>query len=269
MATVGTTTFLEDGDRNYILLNNNEQYLRQFNTPLGMFWSGQGTNIGVLYAIDTTAATTQITGGMWLGLTTSATPGVGIKQGFAANRRAIGAGYGLAAAKAGALGGTGGWTYRPITGDISGSTLIVPSGFQRSISASVSTGGGSAVAGGYLPTTEAPMRKQIFYVGLYQFNSATLTYYTCLVYGVSGGGINYSGSQNHNHTNNTFFSTLTAALAENADYAVDGANQYSTLTTSQLWQATDDINYPLDTVNVFWTGSCPIRIYNIAVGIVR
>src|ERR1035437_8891641 len=75
-STVGTTTFVEDGTRNYFTLNNRDQYLRTFYVP-PIGWNN--INIAVSYAIEATGALSA-GNGLWLGLTTSATPGVGFKQ---------------------------------------------------------------------------------------------------------------------------------------------------------------------------------------------
>ena len=62
MATIGTTTFIEDGDMNYMLLNNNDQYLRKLDFTMNDVTEIQ---VGVLYTVDSAVS---CSGSLWLGI---------------------------------------------------------------------------------------------------------------------------------------------------------------------------------------------------------
>ena len=59
------------------------------------------------------------------------------------------------------------------------------------------------------------------------------------------------------------------SVAINNNREIDGVGQASPAPPSGLnVGSTDDTNYPLDTINLYWQGSVPCRIYQIAVSIV-
>ncbi len=261
MATVGTTIFLEDGPQNFIELNNREQYFRTFYVPPSGW---RVLNIGILVSLHTNVAPN--TGsGLWIGLTTSAQPGVGFKQAtynnFSAIRRMLGWG-------SGAIGYMGtysavAWTHKSSSADISGSFVGAGAGYGYALSGS----NASAIAAGgnvtpiYIPTTQDVPRKMVM-VG--SFIKSGATYSVTRVWCT-----NYTGSDgsNHNHTFETLVSTINQGMGFNGSYVLDGVGMYSPGSQGFTTQATDDANFPLDTVNIYWTGSCPLRIYGIAVAI--
>jgi hypothetical protein len=253
MSTVGTTNFLEDGVHKYFTMNPGDQYLRTFILPPSpATWLQM--NVGVLYNVE---ATTNCTGGLWVSLTTSATPGVGIKQGVGAVKRMAAVGNGLAGSILGASTVWGNWTY---SADVSGSLLGSRLAEVGTISASIITHQGDAT--GYpVPTIEAPYRKQIMMLGIYK--SSTISYPTTYLICST-----YTGNSNHNHTNNTLFSVMMNSVVVNGNREIDGVNQSTATPQSLAVGSTDDTNYPLDTINLYWQGSVPCRIYQIAVSIV-
>lgn len=254
MSTVGTTNFLEDGVHKYFTMNPGDQYLRTFILPPSpATWLQM--NVGVLYNVE---ATTNCTGGLWVSLTTSATPGVGIKQGVGAVKRMVGAGNGLAGSIFGYGAAFGNWAYSV---DASGSLLSNGSMFMGTISASVTTQGGTG--GGFpVPNIEIPYRKQIMMLCINK--SSNILYYVGYL-----SCNTYAGNSNHNHTNNTLFSVMMNSVAINNNREIDGVGQASPAPPSGLnVGSTDDTNYPLDTINLYWQGSVPCRIYQIAVSIV-
>lgn len=256
MATIGTTTFVEDGNQNYLLLNSGEQYLRKLN-----FNMNQCTEviIGVLYTAESDGS---YTGSIWVGMIPSSQGNVGIKDGMtnASMKRSVAC----------------------YTGDLAGTINLVPSKYQYSNDSSTS---GSIVSGGTFyniaisgsarqladgvttdrpqPTTEAPNRKGILIFGV---SKASATTYA-IRYG-STTTTTYTGSTNHNFTNNTLFSAMEWPSSATTLW-VDNAIVTRLNSSIETHTAADEIDYPFDTVNVYWTGSVPVRIYQIAVSVIR
>ena len=254
MSTVGTTTFLEDGNRNYITLNPPcEQYIRQ------MIYRGTWVTayLGVLYSIQSTST---FNGGLWIGLGSSANGvGVGIKNGVGAIKRMLGVGSSQWGSIMGYGAGYNTMTYSNI--DISGSSFINQGIFAGAISASAFQSVTGVGPGNILvPTTESPNRKGI-QIAKFTRSGLTITIRPkCMTSNIYTG----SNGTNHNFTDNTLFT----AMGGNDPY-VDGNLMYDGNHTDLVSSATDDASYPLDTINVCWTGSVPVRIYQIAMQIER
>jgi len=69
-------------------------------------------------------------------------------------------------------------------------------------------------------------------------------------------------ASNHNFTDNTLISSCQFITA-NVDGVAMVASSTGTMTT------VDETNYPMDTINVAWSGSVPARIYQIAMRMER
>lgn len=255
MATIGTATFVEDGTHNYMRMVSGEQYLRPMVMPVG--WSV--INIGVMYSVEATAA---CNGGLWIGLCSSTQPTNGYKQ-FASCQRMVGGGNGWIGVGQGYSSTFGNWAYTPFTSDISGSTVNTNARFGYAFSGSSATkqSGGGNTGTHSSPTTENRVRKQALW---FSFNKATGNYAMIVANDYTG-----STGTNHNQTYNAFLSAINQnGVAGNAR-TLDNVSYDASSIYTVTWGATDDANYPLDTVNVWWTGSVPIRIYAIAAAVVK
>ena len=265
MPTVGTTTFVEDGTHNYFTMNNRDQYLRTMNITQN--WTT--IKVGVMVMIEATGALPQ-GHGLWVGLTTSGQPGVGMKQAsynnFTAIKRMVGAGYGSGIGYLGTYGPSP-WGYVSASADLSGSFVNGDAGYYMAMSGSNSTvasagGNGIAIA---IPTNQnyqfSTPRKIVMF---FEVNKSSNVSYAANMIWIT----NYTGSTgtNHNHT----MDTLTSAVGQVAGgHIIDGINASSFGAANLSVQSFDDTNFPLDTVNLYWTGSVPIRIYGLAVGVNR
>ena len=248
MSTIGTTTFVEDGNRNYFTLQN-EQYLRKFNPRT---WTKM--TIGVLFSIDATAS---FSGGLWVGILSSgnqAGPGtVGIKNGTSAITMSVGntsymfgsLGYGVSYNKL---------TYNNT--DISGSSFTAGAIFVSAMSKSAQIGSAGNAVPCYFATTESIARKSIMTC---DFIKTTATNVNIIATSI----INYTGSSgtNVNHTDLTLCDSLL-----NIPFIINGTSQYHPGPGTNLTPL-NDIDYPLNTVNICATGSAIFRIYQIAVRI--
>lgn len=263
MAIIGTTTFLEDGDQNYLEMGNGDQYFRQFSLPAN--WSL--INIGALVAVDATGSLPK-SNGLWLGLTTSGQPGVGFKQvsynNFTAIRRMVGWG-------AGSIGYAGtytvsDWIYKSASADFSGSTITPYGGYYYACSGSAAPQSrGGNLGSCFFATTQDTPRKTIIAATFRKIN-ATQYYFTPGWLGIYTGSVSNS---NHNHTIDTLVSVLSTGLAYNNYRYVDGVEstmQYPATVILPV-QPSDDANFPLDTINLYATGSNKFRIYALVVSV--
>ena len=253
MSTVGTTHFLEDGDRNYITLNPPcEQYIRRM--VYRSTW--KTAYIGILCSIQSTS---NINGGLWFGLGSSTYGNVGMKNGVAAIPRMIGTGTGKWMTTMGYGAGWETMTYS--NADISGSSFTCLGNVCAAISGGSiqsTTGDGTVII---TPTAEIPYRKGISTILKLAKSGLTIT---AQRWALTSGIYTGSNGTNHNFTDNTLFSAMGGDIP-----FLDG-NQMNFGSTCNLTSgATDDASYPLDTINVCWTGSAPLRIYQIAMQIVR
>lgn len=265
MASIGTTIFNDEGARNFLVLNNRDQYSRQlYIPPTG--WST--LNIGVLYSIDATGSLPQGTG-LWLGMTTSTQPGVGMKQAsysnFTAIQRMFGVGMGGGIGYLGTYSPTV-WFYRSSSADISGSVVDGQVGYHYAISGSpgYQTNSGGNYTSVFVPTTQDTPRKVTLVCSLRKASGVSYVVSPLWVSTYTG-----SDGTNHNHTMDTMLSIINSPVATNSTRTIDNVQQYIPGGSSLPVQATDDANYPLDTVNIYWTGSVPCRIYGIGVAIAR
>ena len=245
MSTVGTTTFTEEGDLNYFTLFN-EEYNRQLS--IGSNWTQ--LLIGVSMAIEATSSS-KISGSLWIGLGPSANGvGVGKKEGFASIKRMGGVILGNT------LGRTLGYSYISASyrTDTSGSYVDLGNGYDASFSGSSATkqasNGVTILA--LLPTTESPPRKGMFGMYVQRVTTASVQFTGLPM-------TKFTGSNNHNYTNNSLYSSMQATTL-----VTDNVSQGSISTV--VLAGSDETACPLDTVNIYWTGSVPIRIYNIVVG---
>jgi hypothetical protein len=261
---VGTQTFVEDGTHNYIALSNRDQYLRTFYVP-PTGWTD--LNIGVLASIETTGTLPQGCG-LWIGLATSAQPGVGMKQAtfnnFSAIKRMLGLGLG------GGIGYLGTyspqvWLYTSSSADSAGATINSQGGFVFAASGSNS---GAASAGNVtacvFPTTQNAARKSTMIACFHKTNGTTYNVNEIWTSTYTG-----SDGTNHNHQFETLMSAMLQAPSYNSAITIDNVSQASVTSTNLSVQATDDANFPLDTVNLYWTGSVQCRIHALAVSIIR
>lgn len=266
MATIGTQVFNDDGQKNYLALGNRDQYSRQITIP-ATGW--QTMNIGVLFSIEATGTLPQGTG-LWVGLTTSTQPGVGFKQGgqyafFMQRMMGVGLGGGIGYV------GTytpGVWTYKSSSLDSAGSSVDSGGGYYFAISGSPgyqsSSGGNGSPA--LVPTAQVGdiPRKELLVCNI---NKRTGVAYDAGIVWIG----TYTGSDgtNHNHTMETMLSFLCSPANAISYRTIDNVSQTYNGSATLPVQATDDTNYPLDTVNLYWTGSVQCRIYAVAVGIAR
>lgn len=114
------------------------------------------------------------------------------------------------------------------------------------------------------PTTQDIPRKAVM---LASFRKVSATQYQWTPWWLQS----YTGSNNsnHNHTIDTLVSVLSAGMYSNYR-VIDGiANSLGTPATVVLpVQPFDDANFPLDTVNLYATGSAKFRIYALVVTVV-
>jgi hypothetical protein len=250
--TVGTETFVVDGQRNYLLMQGNDQYLRRFNFQPS--WTTM--TLGILYAVPSNAAT--FVGGILMGFTTSANgAGIGFKQGrgtgvvrgLYGTHGIIGVAWGYSG------GGYGTYTYAndPASGSYYTSQFLATGAY----SGGILTGTAGSATPFYLPTTESFARKGLMAVQLTRLSATSINLSSYIM-------VNYTSSNgtNYNYTDNTLISTCQLLTPK-----VDGVGLNGN--TANL-STNDDVNYPLDTVNIFWSGSAvPLRVYQVAVAINR
>jgi len=256
MSTIGTTTFIEDGNMNYMLLNSNDQYLRKLDFTMNDVTEIQ---IGVLYTVDSAIG---YTGSLWVGIVPSAGGNLGLKDGVLNLKRMIGCHAG------GAFGGAGTRFLIPgkhtyVADAPSGSYFTIGANGTYIVSGSARQAGGSLVTVRPIPTNEAPNRKGLF---LFSLNRASATTYAARF----GLVTNYTSSvgSNHNFTNNTLFSALEYP-GSTTTVVIDSFQGTRDSSILETHTAADETNFPLDMVNVYWTGSVPVRIYQIAVTVIR
>jgi hypothetical protein len=257
MSTVGTTIFLDDGIHNYFTLNSGDQYLRTVSIPS----SGWATLcVGVLYSIEITSTNSAgFAGGLFVGLVSSAQPNVGAKQGYGALQRAAWGASGLAAAVFGDS--VFGQQYIPVSADSAGSTfnLNVTHVYTVSASALSGHGGGSGLLPS--PSIENTPRKQVMVTQMYYASSTTIGVKSLMCSDYTG-----SHKTNYNHTNGTLFSAL-MTKPTSTDNVIDGVVQSLLGPYFLTFGPTDDTNYPLNTINLFWTGSAACRIYQVGLAL--
>lgn len=242
--TVGTETFVVDGQRNYLLMQGSDQYLRRFNFQ--PTWTN--ATLGILYSIPSNVSSFK--GGLAIGLTTSANgAGIGYKQGRGSNIvRGIYAAHGLIGVEWG-YGGVSDYIYTYGT-DPSGSyytsQLLVGGAFSNG-SRVVGSGGDATF---YIPTTESVARKGMMILTLFRNSPSSISSGTFCI-----GSLVW----NYNYTDNT----LLTVCGENSP-TIGGSFGTFVGPSGILFTNNDDVNYPLDTINLFWSGSVPMRIYQIA-----
>ena len=150
MSNVGTTTFVEDGTRNYFTLQN-EQYIRRFNWKASSIF-----DVGILCSVQ---ANTNMTGGLWLGLGSSGNGNnIGLKNGGAAIQRMVGVGYGIIPSL---FGYGSSYNYWTVNSDVSGSYYSGVGVWRGSFSGGSLQNqllNGTAV---YFPTSDSPARKAV------------------------------------------------------------------------------------------------------------
>lgn len=247
MSTTGTTYFPLEGNQNYFTLYN-EQYLRKLN--IGGNWKSLG--VGITYSIE---ATSSIVGGLWLGMGSSnANGGIkGFKDGFASIQRMFGAGFGMTGAS------SYGTSYNSMSfgSNISGSYLSTPRVYVGVIF------GGSFGIIDYATTaysmtapssSESPRKCVGLSLNIYKSGNNQVMQGTFLE--------KFLGTtDSHVHTNSTLYSKVLQGSLGEVGW-VDGVTQ------NFRWnQFSNDASNPFDYINIFWTGSAPIRIYQVAAGI--
>lgn len=247
MSTVGTTIFEGEGTMSYFTLQN-EQYIRRFDYSGS--WENTMVMIGLLCNVDTTAS---FTGGLWIGVQSSADGNVGLKNSASALTVTNGITYGYMGTFIGGVTGMAQYT-ASISG--SGSVIRMISqayGYRKTGSSTARDG---AAHFPYLPTTEDPPRKGIIMAGIATNGLNHFTIPNC-------GYINRYPEGSKNYTLNTLHECL---CQENGTFVVEGVTGADDGFSAQLTNsALTNQSYPMDTINIFWTGSRPLRIYQIAV----
>ena len=248
MATIGTTTFLEDGIKNFIELrgvNLGEQYFRRLNIDDN--WTKIA--IGCTCAIHATGSIVN-SSGIAISLCTSTSGSGGFKTRLAGNQFMVTGGNGIIPNLYSAGGfGANPWTYTTtVTGSflttggygcvaISGGTVIAQSAFG---------------ANSVLTTTELPERKSVIILNITRATSTTVQVMLSTF-------ASQAGAFNRNYTDHSLFSVLNMG---HVPYFDDTPALTNTASPSTLtgWNST---THPLNTINIFWTGSVPLRIYDI------
>lgn len=254
MSTTGTTIFPNEGMKNYFTLYD-EEYTRQFD--LGSNWDR--LCIGVLCAVETN---TSCTGGLWIGLGSSVNgAGAGIKDGMTTLTRMVGCGTGHIGQMAGYGTSYQKYTY---TEDVSGSYMAGTGLFQWGVSASSTAGyNAGSTAAHVLASTEVidgKPRKTAFWASFTRIgtNIGIQCYAHQTAYYTSSNDTNIAISDP------ALIDAISAPHAPSVT-SINGNSSVGTNIKSQTFSATDEGTAPLDTVNVFWTGSAPLRVYQIAV----
>lgn len=249
MATIGTETFVEDGIKNYILLNGRnggEQYLRQLNLPNN--WST--LTVGLLCAIQATGSIS-INSGLSLGIGCSTSGNFGAKNNLTASRTLLQAANGITCTP---YGGSA-WVYTTtVTGSYLRTNIFMSSPIVSGLRQASSGNGGDSV----ITTSELPARKSLFMMTITR--TTALTASTTVLINVLP---SFAGSYNHNYTRSSLLSSLNNFAS--TTYS-DGQQLSSTSTVIGTGSLLTD---PLDTVNIYWTGSSPLRIYDVAVAILN
>lgn len=247
MSTIGTTTFIEDGERKYFTLSN-EQYLRKLKSV-----SWRTMRIGILFSVE---GTSDFSGGIGVGLVSSNNfPGnIGSKNRISQISRSIGIGTGMYGHRAGY-----GDTYNLLTyrnTDISGSSFTAPGVFSFAVSNGVRTDWGGDTGAYYHSSTIIPYRKSIIVAHIRRTSDTEML--------ITGRVINNYTSSNGTNVNHTDV-TLSDAMSYEPTVTINGTNTYVIRGTDLT--TVDETNYPMDTVNVYTTGSGTFRIYQIMVAV--
>jgi len=256
--SVGSTIFLEDGSRNYFTLTNNQQYLRTFSYGGG--WNQ--INIGMLCSMESTVTTAAC--GMFIGLVSSAQPGMGWKQ-QASLQRLEGATLGNANLEGVNFGN---WN---LGTDVSGSYFYTPGYFLYAYSGSTRSHagyyGGPTYDSPVMNGLNAPNRKIVYTLGANKLSGQIYQWLVAVGNGNPPGVYSGATGTNHNHTNYTLCSALQNRPGHN-DREIDGVSQWGEYTPILMpYTTADDLQYPLDTVCIYWQGPVALRIYQVAVSI--
>lgn len=257
MTSIGTETFVEDGVKNYIRLSgtgSGGQYLRRID--ISNDWSE--INIGVLYSIEATGSHTG--SGLWIGLGTSVDGNVGLKN-WSSSYLSYHVGTGLGTCRTQVhVNNNPAYKPNPYFSDISGSYFGYSSTWRAAFSASAIQASGGTVTTYYVMSSENPPRKS--------FQGMTISKTSDTSLAVRGlfcnkftGSVSPTGSSNHNYTNHALFSTVN----QSSLFEIDGRSL--TVGSGVSLTGWDAGKYPLNMVNLVWTGSYACRIYEITVGV--
>lgn len=239
MSVTGKTLYPIEGNKQYFTLQN-EEYIRRLAIP---YTSWNQLAIGVLCSVE---ATGNFTGGLHVGLGfyDGNGPGVGFKN-YASSKRLLGGGLGFLVSKP--YGSSYDvWTYgTTVSGSNAYASLIW---YGSILSGSVTPGGN--ITQYYINTFDS---KSMVCGVTFIKSSPNITAYALA-------SPNFLGKiDNHIHTDSTLQSGIMTYL--NWAPYIDNYSQYSTNGV----QITNLDGAPLDTVHIFWTGSVPLRVYQIMV----
>jgi hypothetical protein len=170
----------------------------------------------------------------------------------------IGAGFGRAGA---AIGGFN----EPFFGNMTYNSDPSGSYFSNNIEVVAVVSGGLVQSSpgtgnpNYSVSTESFARKSLF-LFTYQVSAGSIAN-TYALYHIN----NFSASNlNHNYTDHSLNSALQLSATSVVFDGNASGNKNGSIVTG--WNSG---SYPLNLVNIFWTGSSPVRIYDVAVSVIR